>query len=239
MEYLILLIIGGGLIYFFTGLQNSNKISNKTTSNFSDDEFIDCEDLYYKIDRAIYNENEEEINIPAIIKAARTRHNGKTLLSLHSNYFSILPALQNNDPDHIEEFLEKIYDSLMVIEPLIIYEKGKWGSFNIKCLPAIEKGILYYSLIGNVEKLTEIQRIIEYFPELYFYKDETQESLIFCSILPELIEFIKEKKGITVNDLKGKFVEHYDLIKGRMYYLSKIGILKKTKIKNLNFYEIN
>lgn len=235
MGYIAILILGGGLIYYFVTHKNRSSSNKNIDLSISEEEWINP---YYKLDRSIYDENIDEINIPDIIRKGRIQNKGKTLLNLHSQYFSILSTLQEDDFDNITEFLEMIDNSLIVIEPLIIYEKRKWGSFHIKSLPAIEKGLLYCSLLGNCEKLNDIQSIIDFFPDLNFYREEIHESIKFCNILPELMEFIKEKKGITVNDIKEKFVEDYYLIKNRMYYLSKIGKLKKSKIKNFNFYEI-
>lgn len=83
-----------------------------------------------------------------------------------------------------------------------------------------------------------MKELVEYIPELNFYLDDAQQSIKFCSLLPSLLNFIKQKGGITVKDLKELFPDDVELIKGRLYCLAKYGILKKRKEGRYNFYEI-
>lgn len=120
-----------------------------------------------------------------------------------------------------------------------MYELKAWGKFHIKSIPTIEIGLLCFSLLMDCKKCQDLKETIEFFPDLKFYLQEAEESVIFCKMIPTLLTFIKDKGGVKANDLKDEFPENFELIKSRMYYLAKFGIVNKTKTGRYNYYEIS
>lgn len=219
--------------------KNQSNETNQVANSWISQKEIDELDPYYKLNQKIYDKNPDQLNIPNIVKLGRTKNKGKRLSELHNEYFSGLPLFIEKKTKLISEMIDLIDDSLQLIEPFIIYEKKKWGSFDIKSIPLIENALLYYSALGYNEKVKDVYKLIVFFPELEFYKVDAENAVKFCSIVPDLMNFINEKQGITVKDLKPDFEKDFELIKNNLYYLAKFGVLKKSKIKNYNFYEIN
>lgn len=219
--------------------KNQSNETNQVTNNWLSQKEIDKLDPDYKLNQKIYDKNPDQLNIPNIVKLGRAKNKGKKLSELHNKYFSGLPSFMEKKPEDINEMIDLIDDSLQLIEPFIIYENKKWGSFDIKSIPLIENALLYYSVLGYNEKVKDVYKLIVFFPELEFYKADAENAVKFCSIFPDLLQFIKDKQGITTKDLKPDFENDFELIKDNLYYLAKFGVLKKSKIKNYNFYEIN
>lgn len=248
MGTIVLVIIIGFIIYFLvnqnsTGLSKQKVHSRSSEQRNKSDTITQKElkelDPFYKLNQTVYDKNPDQPNIPNIVRICRIENKGRNLQKLHDEYFSILPSLMENKPDDIKEFFEKIDKSLLLLEPLIIYEKKQWRLFDIKSLPAIENGLLYSSILGNCEKANDISNMIKFFPELGFYKQDANDSIRFCALLPELIDFITRNGGVKVIDLKDYFDKDYDLVKNRIYYLAKLGVLKTTKVGKSNFYQVN
>jgi len=221
--------------------QRIKKVSVKPIFNqdtdLTDKELRDV-DLDYKAKHSFCDKNPDAQNIPEIVKFGRKLHKGKTLYELSQKYYSTLPSFSEDKPQTNNELVKIIDNSLSLIEPFILCEKKTWNSFDIKKIPLIENALLYYTVYGNNDKVKETYKLVKHFPELSMYLPEAINSVKLCSILPSVLKHIKEKNGVKTTDLKNVFLEDYELIKSKMYYLGKLGILKVTKIGNSNFYQV-
>jgi len=207
----------------------------ENTNKFTEEIIKELDPYLYEINQKKYKESIEIENLPDIIKKGRTKHFGKNLVDLHSEYFNKMP---NTGEVMNESTSENIYEGLLLIEPMAMYENLRWGSFHIKSIPIIEYGLKYYQGLKNPVKIKDLKELIDFIPELHFYSDEANESFDFCLLLPQLMDFIKSKKGITIKDLPEIFPDKVELIKNKLYYLVKYGSLKKRKEGKYNFYEI-
>lgn len=195
-------------------------------------------DIDYKAKHTIYEKNPEAKGIPELVKLGRNLHKGKTLYELSKLYFSTLPSFVEDNILESNNIINNFDNCFTLIEPFILCEKKTWNSFDIKKIPLIENALLYYSISGNNGKLNEAYILIKYFPELDMYLTEANNSIKFCTILPLLLKYIKENNGVKISDLKEIYSDDYELIKSKMYYLGKYGILRVTKKGNSNFYEV-
>lgn len=213
--------------------QTKKNVSNETTYEGLSDKDLRDVDVDYKAKRTIYNKNPDAKNIPKLVKLGREIHKGKSFYNLSQEYFSKLPNSTENKYNGIN-----LNDyNLSLIEALILYEKMTWNTFAIKKIPLIEDALMNYTFKGMTEKVKEIYELVIYFPELSMYYEEASDYLKLSNLLPTLLEYIKEKNGVKTIELKDVFEEDYELIKSKMYYLGKFGILNVSKIGNSNFYE--
>lgn len=209
------------------------KVSNESLYQGLSEEDLKDVNVDYKAKRTIYNNNPDAKSIPLLVKLGRKIHKGKSLYNLSQEYFSKLPSSTEDKYNglNINDY------NLSLIEPLIQCEKMTWNSFNIKKIPVIEDALIYYTFKGMNEKVNEIYELVNYFPELSMYCEEANDYLKLSNLLPTLLEYIKEKNGVKTIELKDVFEEDYELIKSKMYYLGKFGILNVSKIGNSNFYK--
>lgn len=215
----------------------------KTTKYKSDFEFTKEElmdiDPFYEANQVIYDLPSEE-QLPRIINEARNKYRGQKLCNLHSKNFQSIPSNDELNISNRNVLIKNIDEGLLLIEPLVIYEKECWKSFAIKSIPIIENGIKVFQGLSDPQRIIDLSELIEFIPELDFYKDQVLEAKKFCSLVPGLIKFIEEKEGITVKDLKDLFTDdEVETIKSNIYYLFKYGVLKKRKEGRYNFYELN
>lgn len=238
MAIIVILLIVLFVVYLLLSDKSNWGYTKKKVSNESpylglSDEDLKDVDVDYKAKRTFYNNNPEAKNIPVLVKLGREIHKGKSLYNLSQEYFSMLP---NSTEDKFNGLNINDYN-LSLLEPLILREKITWNSFDIKKIPIIEDALIYYTFKGMNEKVKEIYELVNYFPELSMYCEEASDYLKLSNLLPIILEYIKKKNGVKTIELKDVFEEDYELIKSKMYYLGKFGILNVSKIGNSNFYK--
>ena len=115
---------------------------------------------------------------PEIIKRLRKAYVGQTVEGLNGIYFGLLQKIQQADKENdINQLLLNSQLSLGLIEPLIIHSYKHYNRFDIKTIPAIEKGLIYFSVNGVKGQIKNIKDLVDYFNELHFYKTEVEKAL--------------------------------------------------------------
>ncbi|TDN99994.1 hypothetical protein [Sunxiuqinia elliptica] len=221
------------------GLTKTNQNPFEESYIFSEEELKDI-DPFYEIKQIVYQKNyaSDKLSIPKIIFEGRNKYNGEKLADLHSRYFQTMPVKDGLKPFNLNSFILQIEKSLLLVEPMVQYEKLCWNNFHIKSVPVIEHAIECFQILADSQKIVELKEMLEYIPELNFYLDDAQRAEKFCFMLPSLLDFIKSKQGATIRDFAEKFPNHLEIIKPSLYYLAKYDILKKKKVGRYNFYEI-
>lgn len=182
----------------------------------------------------IYNEQTEyKPNLlpstPETLKQLGKAYKGQTIENLTETYFELLQKIQQADKENkIQELLLNVQLSLGLIEPLIIHSYKNYKSFDIKTIPAIEKGLIYFSVNGIIGQVKNISDLVNFFTELHFYRPEVDKAFKRLELASKIYSFIKEngdykqskiKKDLNYDD--GRFVSN------TVYYLIKIGKLEK------------
>ncbi|GLU43650.1 hypothetical protein [Allomuricauda sp. NBRC 101325] len=190
-------------------------------------------------ERTEYNPNSLS-STPEIIKRHRKVHNGLTVEYLTDTYFELLQKIQQADKENnIQELLLNAQLSLGLIEPLIIHSYKNYNSFEIKTIPAIEKGLKYFSVTGIIGQVKNISDLVNFFTELHFYKPEVDQAFKRLELASKIYSLIKDNGDCQQSKIKkalnydnGKFVST------TVYYMTKIGKLEKYNNGKTNFVKI-
>ncbi len=238
MELIAIIIVLVIVIYFFASSNEDKTRKIKAEKEVTADLLSKYDPIHAKLQKLIYNKNPNVEKLPELIRQGRQIYHGKKLSDLHSEYYSLLQILMDKKQVNNPVYNECIEKSLLLIEPFILFEIKQYKSFDIRSIPAIEDGLVYYSVFGKTDEVRNIFEMVTFFPELESFQEEALMALRYCEILPDILKAIRERKGVKVSDFKGQFGSDYELIKKRMYYLSKFGIVRTTKKGNANFYEV-
>lgn len=93
--------------------------------------------------------------------------NKKIMQSDIDRYYYYLNMITENVRNGYNYMVIKYCDLSLPLIPLLIEEnKKEAGEFDITTLPAIELGAKLWSYQGNVEKIKEIEALVNAYPEL-------------------------------------------------------------------------
>jgi hypothetical protein len=193
----------------------------------------------------IYNEEtiyspSNNNNIPEILKKFRIAYKEHTIEYLNDLYFETLEKIQKADKENnINDLLFNCQISLGLIEPLICYNYKHYNSFDIKSIPALDKGLIYFSVNGIIGQLKNISDIINHFEELKSYKSEVEKAFERVKISSRIYKIIKTNGSFQQSKLK----KELDFDNGRFIaltvgYMIKADKLGKNKIEKNTFLKI-
>ena len=149
-------------------------------------------------------------------------------------YFDLLDKILTADKnDDISSLLMHSQGSLGLLESLIKYNKEEYGSFDIKTIPALDKALIYFAVNGNTGQLKNIHDIVNYFKELYPYKDEVDKAILMRDLAAKIYQYVKANPDCIQKDLK-KNINYDDgvLIRTTVYYMDKVGKITRRKKGN-------
>jgi hypothetical protein len=121
---------------------------------------------------------------------------------------------------------------------LLKYTKKEYGSYDIKGIPAIDKGLIYFAVNGNTGQLKNIKDIVYYFKELQSYQANVEIAFTIRDLAPNIYQYVKANPGCSLRDLKKNL--HFDngrLISDTVKYMknaSKLSVIKVDKELVLN-----
>ena len=123
--------------------------------------------------------------------------------------------------------------SISLLEPLIEENKKEWGSFDIKSIPAIELGSIFYAIYGLRGQLLNLKEIVEYFPELEPWKKTMEKAFAMRELASRIYQHVKNNEGCLQKELKEALgVEDGSLISNVVYYMALVGKLDREKQGN-------
>jgi len=190
-------------------------------------------------EETIYNPPEDK-NAPEILKKLRSVYKGNTIEYLNDLYFETLEKIQKADNENnISELLLNCQLSLGFIEPLICYNYKHYNSFNIKGIPAIYKGLAYYSINGIIGQIKNIADIVYFFDELKFNRKYVEEAYEMLKLTPKIYGLISKDGDIQQSKIKKKLnYENGQLITSTVNYMVNADRLAKYKIGRNIFVKI-
>jgi hypothetical protein len=153
------------------------------------------------------------------------------------DYYKLLNLiLESKKKKNFEKMLSYCDNSLPKIPALIKETKHDFGSFDLKSIPAIEIGLIFWAVFENRSKITKIQNLVNQYPDLEPWKNNVNESFETLDLVNKIMGLLKES-SIKQNEMKlmigqidGKKVSNI------LYYLDLIG--KVERVKNGNTYEV-
>lgn len=124
--------------------------------------------------------------------------------------------------------------SISLLEPLIEENKKEWDSFDIKSIPAIELGSIFYAIYGLRGQLLNLKEIVEYFPELEPWKKTMEKAFAMRELAARIYQHVKNNEGCLQKELKEALrVEDGSLISNVVYYMALVGKLERKKQGNV------
>jgi hypothetical protein len=152
-------------------------------------------------------------------------------------YFQLLNLIsESKKKKNFERMLQYCDNSLPKIPALIQETKRDYGKFDLKSIPAIEIGLIYWAAYENKLKIIQVQSLVNQYPDLELWKTNVNEAFENLDLVNKIMELLKissvkqtEIKSILgLND--GKKVSNI------LYYLDQIG--KVERMKNGNSYDV-
>lgn len=190
-------------------------------------------------EETIYKPSEDK-NAPEILKKLRSVYKENTIEYLNNLYFETLEKIQKADNENnISELLLNCQLSLGLIEPLICYNYKHYNSFDIRGIPAIYKGLAYYSINGRIGQIKNIADIVYYFDELKFNTRYLEEAYEMLKLTPKIYNLISKDGEIQQSKIKKKLnYENGQLITSIVNYMVNADKLTKFKIGRNIFVKI-
>ena len=178
--------------------------------------------------------------VPEIVTRYRETYKGQSLRKLNDLYFEIMDQLiAAEKKGDINNLLIHCQGSLGLLESLIKYNKKEYGNFNLKTIPALDKGLIYFAVNGNTGQLKNIQDIVYYFKDLHLYKDKVDTAFDRRDLAANIYQYVKSNPNCPLTILK----KNIDCDEGRfisktVQYMEKAGKLTKKKVGNNTFLTI-
>ena len=190
-------------------------------------------------EQTIYNPNDTP-NIPEILKNLRSAYRGNTIEYLYDLYFETLKKIQQADKEkNISELLLNSQISLGLIEPLICYYYKHFNSFGIKSIPAIYKGLIYFSVNGIIGQVKNIADMVNFFNELKFYNSDVELAFERAKLSSKIYNLIKNNGDFQQSKIKKKLdIKDGRFIATTIGYMIKAKKLDKYKIGKTTFIKI-
>jgi len=123
-----------------------------------------------------------------------------------------------------------VRENLLLIPDLVKEELGRYGTFEICLIPALEQGGTVLALLGDDEGLAQMGEIITSCPELHGWADKWKKHQHNRYLFQEILEAVEKHPNCLQTDLK-KLVGENDgrRIANLLYYLEKSGKIIRTK----------
>ncbi len=178
--------------------------------------------------------------VPEIVTRYRETYKGQSLKKLNDLYFDIMGQLTAAEKKgDINNLLMYCKGSLGLLESLIKYTKKEYGSFDIKTIPALDKALIYFAINGNTGQLKNIQEIVNYFKELYPYKEQVDIAFTRRDLATNIYQYVKANPNCPQTDLKNNInCDDERFISTTVHYMEKVGKLIKRKEKSRIFLTI-
>lgn len=175
--------------------------------------------------------------VPEIVIRYRETYKGQSLRKLNDLYFDIMGQLiAAKKKGDINNLLIHCQGSLGLLESLIKYNKKEYGNFDLKTIPALDNGLIYFAVNGNTGQLKNIQDIVYYFKDLHQYKDKVDTAFVRRDLAANIYQYVKSNPNCPQTNLKknidcddGKFISK------TVQYMEKAGKLTKKKVGSKTF----
>jgi hypothetical protein len=146
-------------------------------------------------------------------------------------YFKLLneieKAYRKEDYKKMLEFCEM---TLPLLPKFVEKEKKQGGDFDVKSIPALENGCLFWAILNQRTMLDSVKKLVESIPELQKgWGWKVRAAIEMEELSRQIQEYVKEHPGIIQSKLKtilGKEANDVSIV---AYYLAKFGMIERVK----------
>ena len=145
-------------------------------------------------------------------------------------YFELLNEIEktyrNEDYKKMLEFCEK---TLPLLAKFVEKEKKQEGGFDIRSIPALENGCLFWAIMNQRTMLDSVKKVVESIPGLkkgWGWKVEAAFEMEELS--RQIQEYVREHPGTIQSRLKEILGKEADDVSLVAYYLKKLGMIKRV-----------
>jgi len=169
-----------------------------------------------------------------LIEKFREECKGVSLNKLADAYFDLLNQIEESRKrQDFNKMLMYCQMSLPLLEPLIEQTKKEFSVFDIRTIPAIEIGSIFWAIYGAEGQLLNIKEVVEYFPELEPWKKTIKKAFIIKELVPKIYQYVRRNKGCLQKELKkGLCAKDGRIVSNVVYYMELIGKLERKKMGN-------
>jgi len=170
----------------------------------------------------------------SVIDRYRTLYKNVPSEVLVDRYYTLLEKINEaKGKKDFQSMLSYCEQSISLIEPLINECKREYGVFDIKSIPAIELGSMFFAIYSDNKSLLMMQEVVEYFPELAPWKETIEKAFYIDKLSSQICEYISSNVGCLQKDLKKVLsVDDGSLIAQILYYLGLTGKVRREKQGN-------
>lgn len=152
-------------------------------------------------------------------------------------YFQLLNFIsESKKKKNFEKMLLYCDNSLPKIPALIRETKRDYGKFDLKSIPAIEIGLIFWAAYENKSKILQVQSLVNKYPDLEPWKTNVNEAFENLDLVSKIMELLK-KSSVKQSEIKTIMGQNDGKkISNILYYLDQIG--KVERVKNGNSYDV-
>lgn len=152
-------------------------------------------------------------------------------------YFQLLNFIsESKKKKNFEKMLLYCDNSLPKIPALIRETKRDYGKFDLKSIPAIEIGLIFWAAYENKSKILQVQSLVNKYPDLEPWKTNVNEAFENLDLVSKIMELLK-KSSVKQSEIKTIMGQNDGKkILNILYYLDQIG--KVERVKNGNSYDV-
>ena len=116
---------------------------------------------------------------------------------------------------------------------MITQTKKEFGTFDIKSIPAIETGSIFWAVYGAERQLLKLKEVVEYFPDLEPWKEIVDKAFVIKILAAKIYQYVRDNKGCLQKGLKKALgVENGRLISNIIHYMELVGKIERRKRGN-------
>ena len=169
-----------------------------------------------------------------LIEKFREKHKNVSSSKLVDEYYDLLSRIQEcKKAKEFKKMLRYCQKSISLLEPLIEQTKKEFGVFDIRSIPAIEIGSIFWAIYGDEAQLLNLKEIIEFFPELEPWKKTIEKAFLMKDLAQRIYQYVKDNEGCLQKELKKALgVNEGRLISNVVYYMELVGKLERKKMGN-------
>ncbi len=185
----------------------------------------------------IFDGNVIKTNRPDFIAKFRETYKGKNLDKLIDSYYENNTFIEKNfNENSIKKLIQVIQSNLALTEPFIEYWIKEDGRFQNLTLPAIEKGLILFSVLQYKGQLINIKEIVDCFEQLHYYTEDVKEAFVRLETTTEMISRL-QISDLTIKDLQTDFDKQ--VIHDTAFNLNRLNMLERIKIKGTYLLKLN
>jgi len=150
-----------------------------------------------------------------------------------ARYFDLIERIRSEKGKHdYSQLLRFCEESLYLLPALVAEEKREYGEFEIGSIPAIEIGLKYWAVLGDVGRIQAVERMVGSLPELEPWEEEVRAAYSNAEFSKSILAFVREHRGTLQSKLGKAIGISGQTVRWLVYYLERTGRLRREKKSN-------